>query len=268
MLHDPNLKERLTPAGKKSAAAATELASLLHSRGNEESSIVFGKIRGGISEMYQADDLKEGLITKWAPLDVGGKAPVPDAFLKITPNDCECLRVSENSAHQCPATTQTGDAIGRLADALVGMGYPPGHGNQGEENTVKIHFLTLFRGKHEKQADGTEKVVGGNCSIELRSLNEFLNAFGKASSKNKPLFEKVFKILVEGFSPCSFTRHVAEEGVLRILAEKVCGKWPFDSVEPISFSCFEKVRQELCQAAHIRHWPKEWGEWRNQGRKK
>jgi hypothetical protein len=63
-------------------------------------------------------------------------------------------------------------------------------------------------------------------------------------------------------SPASFTVHTAEEGVLRLHAENVCGKWPFNSVEPASFKSFEKVRQELCQQAHEKYWDEEkWGAW-------
>ena len=220
-------------------------------------------------------------------MELGSEVPINDAFLKILPRDCSCREVSKCSAFECltdPTDSVISDAIGRLADALVRVpgrynvgeryeengrvwwGSTPGiaHGNK---NAVGIRFLILYRGHLEEQADGTEKVVGGNCGINLLEVKHFLNAFDKAK-KNKDkltfLFKETFEILVKGFSPCSFTVHTAQEGVLRILAKNICGKWPFDSVEPSSFSCFEMVRQKLCQQAHIKYWdarPKSEGGW-------
>ena len=97
-----------------------------------------------------------------------------------------------------------------------------------------------------------------------------LDAFYNAKVREDPLlflYQNVFDILVEGFHPVSFTVHTAEEGVLRIHAEEVCGAWPFDSDEPASFKCFENNRQLFSQQVHIDYWdgrPKEeggWGPW-------
>jgi hypothetical protein len=133
------------------------------------------------------------------------------------------------------------------------------------KNAVKMRMLVIYNGHYEEQDDNTVKLVGGNCGIELRPLKEFLSAMNEAKKKESEflfLYEAAFKILVEGFHPVSFTVHTAEEGVLRLHAQRVCGEWPFETDEPVSFHRFEKVRQEFCQAAHKKYWnTKKWGPW-------
>ena len=220
---------------------------------------------------------QERLTADWTPSELGSDEPVADNSLKIFPRSCFCRDVSKCSAFTFPETTE--DKIGELADALVCL---PGLGEiweleekewrgskpsiaHGNKNGVVIRFLVLFRGHFEMQADDSEKVVGGNCSVTLGPLNDFLDAFDKAKEDDNELlflYEDALEILVEGFHPCSFTVHTAEEGVLRIHAENVCGEWPFKSPEPDSFKQFEGVRQKLCQKAHVKYWnEKEWGVW-------
>eukprot|EP00519_Triparma_laevis_P009578 CAMPEP_0182497202 /NCGR_PEP_ID=MMETSP1321-20130603/5735_1 /TAXON_ID=91990 /ORGANISM="Bolidomonas sp., Strain RCC1657" /LENGTH=487 /DNA_ID=CAMNT_0024701021 /DNA_START=28 /DNA_END=1488 /DNA_ORIENTATION=+ len=285
LLLDPLLKEQLTEAGKESAAAAIELVPLLHNNSNDTSAGVYERIRGIISEHPSWSKAKKArLLADWAPVELGSNERVDDKFLKILPNPCFCGEVFKCSDFMCPPLTLTDDSIGDLAEALACV---PGRGDwyeldelewQGSKpgithdnkNDVRINFLRLYRGHLEKQVDGSKKVVGGNCGIDLMFLNGFLDAFDRAKEEEKGLqflYEDAFKILVEGFHPCSFTVHTAEEGVLRLHAEEICGEWPFDSNEPASFKGFEKVRQEFCQQAHIEYWdgrPKKkggWGKW-------
>ena len=219
-------------------------------------------------------------------MELDGETPIKDEHLKVLPRVCYCHDASADSAVVCPRRSRTTDTIGGLADALFLL---PGKGKTYKEEGlewqgstpcivhpskqgVAIRFLTLYRGHEEEQVDGSKKVVGGNCGINLEDLDKFLNALDKAKKEKAKLlflYKEAFKILVEGFSPASFTVHTAEEGVLRLHAENVCGEWPFDSVEPASFKRFEKVRQELCQQAHKKYWDEEkWGVWKPKPRAK
>ena len=242
--------------------------------------------------------MQERLRIRWTALELDGTTPISGAHLKILSLDCFCLEASEDSSFVCPIVSRTGNAIEGLADALVRL---PGLGDYFEENgmewrgssvyiaqeskqAIEMRGLVLYRG-HEvrqadgtvvRQADGTVKVVGGNCGFELWKVVDFFTAFDKAKKDNSKfvfLYEAAFKILVEGFHPSSFTVHTAEEGVLRLHAERVCGPWPFETDEPVAFHCFEKVRQGLSQNTHEKHWdgrPKSeggWGPWGTKVRK-
>ncbi|GMI47197.1 hypothetical protein TrCOL_g5653 [Triparma columacea] len=298
LLLDPILKPKRTQAGKDAAAAAVQLGPLLHTNSNETSADVYDTILEHILHQPDSDEIqwddaeKERLRIRWTALELDGTTSISGANLKILSLDCFCLEVSEDSSFTCPTLSQTDNAIGRLADALFRL--PEGKGRYFEENGMKwrgssvhvahdnknaiaIRFLVIYRGHYVRQANNTMKVEGGNCGITLFRLVDFFTAFDKAKEDNSKflfLYEKAFKLLVEGFHPCSFTVHTAEEGVLRLHAERVCGPWPFETDEPVAFHCFEKVRQGLSQNTHVQYWdgrPKSeggWGPWGTKVRKR
>ncbi|GMI44992.1 hypothetical protein TrCOL_g7685 [Triparma columacea] len=282
-----DLKPLLTQAGRRSAAAAVNLAPCLHNNANETSSDVFDMMRKEIKEstnIWTGPVKKRHLLNWKSPLEVGSNKSVQDKHLKALPIVCSCRYVSRDSSFTCPLQSQTEDTIGGLADALVRVpGKDQDKGKKFKEdglewngstvgkaheskNAVRMRMLVIFRGHFEEQDDDTVKLVGGNCSIILDKLKEFLYQMNKAKKDGSEflfLYEEAFKLLVEGFHPCSFTVHTAEEGVLRLHAQRVCGPWPFETDEPVSFHRFEKVRQEFCQAAHKKHWnTKKWGKWK------